>query len=437
MTVHFAGPRDANVAWDGTHLARAADFLPGGPPLDGLRGAAASVRGAPSTGWRVYRDPLGIDKLFWARDAEGRLHFASRPRVLTAAGHRLADVAAVPCGAVVEITGAGRVARVGSVVPPEWFRNDPDGHAPAPGIEEIGARIRTTITRYLSALASELRPEEAYVCLSGGLDSSGIAAMAKAIFPSTVAVSFDLKRPGRDPSDDRVAAGRVARDLGIPMLDVSVTEDELLDHLDTVLVEGADWRDFNVHAGLVNAALAAGIAPAVGTRRALVLTGDLANEFLVDYEAESYRGTVYYRLPRLRPAALRSWLVRGLDTSNREVGVFRAFGLPVVQPYAAAVDHYLAIPEEFLTREDRKNALDRIVFGSLIPEHVYTRKKVRAQVGSEEVGGVLAACLDRGIDQAWLRRRFARLHGVEDDADLDRFVRAGRYRSAVPSPQED
>ena len=431
--VHFVGPRDTNVAWDGAHLYEARDFYPGARSLVGLRGAAASVCGAATTGWRVVRDPLGINKLFWAQDARGGVHFAARPKVLVEGGHRFEDVTSVPPGAVVDITGSGQPAAIETVVPSSWFTTPRD---PAPSVEAIGGQVRTSIARYLSAIASQLRPEEVYVCLSGGLDSSGIAAMAKEIFASTIAVSFDLKRPRSDPSDDRVAGARVADDLGLPMLDVSVTDDELLDHMDTVLVEGVDWRDFNVHAGLVNAALAAGIAARAGGRRALVLTGDLANEFLVDYEPESYRGQTYYRLPRLRAGALRTSLVRGLDTCNREIGIFSAYGLDVVQPYAVAVDAYMALPEDFLGEAERKNALDRVIFGSLIPEHVYARKKVRAQVGSEEVGGVLATCLDRGVDQSWLRRRFASLHGVEDDAELDRFMRAGRYRSAVPTVQE-
>jgi hypothetical protein len=216
----------------------------------------------------------------------------------------------------------------------------------------------------------------------------------------------------------------------MPMFEVSTTEDDLLDRLDSVLVDGADWRDFNVHAALVNAALADGIAGVAD--RPIVLTGDLANEFLVDYEPETYRGVEHYRLPRLRPVALRTSLVRGLDTCNREMGIFASHGHRLVQPYAVAVDHYLSLDESFLRRAGRKQELSRIVFGRRIPEFVYARTKVRAQVGSATGGGVLGVCLDHGIDQRWLRRRFCQLHQIEDESELDRFIRAGRYRSAVP-----
>jgi len=161
-------------------------------------------------------------------------------------------------------------------------------------------------------------------------------------------------------------AERLCHDLGIPLLKATVRPERLLDHLDTVLVEGIDWRDFNVHAGLVNAVLAEAVA-ATKAREPIVFTGDLANEFLADYHEEKYQGETYYRLPRLSPGALRASLVRGLDTSNREVGVFAAWGLPIVQPYAVAVDAYLDLPNSFLRLPDAKQQLCRSVFGDLVP----------------------------------------------------------------------
>jgi hypothetical protein len=126
-------------------------------------------------------------------------------------------------------------------------------------------------------------------------------------------------------------------------------------------------------------------------------------------------------------------LVRGLETSHREVGPFQAWGLPVVQVYAPAVDYYLQLPEPFLADAQRKEQLSRLMFGDEIPDYIYTRPKTRAQLGDVDTGrGVLAACIDRGLDEAWLRQRFATLHGVTDAAALQRFLRAGRYRSTVP-----
>jgi asparagine synthetase B (glutamine-hydrolysing) len=235
-------------------------------------------------------------------------------------------------------------------------------------------------------------------------------------------------------SEDRRVAERIACDLDLSLLEADATEDQIFEMLDTVLLEGIDWRDFNVHAALVNAILAQAIDNAVTDSPAIVFTGDLANEFLADYQPEQYKGSTYYRLPRLSPAALRDSLVRGMDTCHREVGVFAAWDLPVVQPYAVVVDEYLKLQDDYLSSENRKQRLSRAIFQDLVPEYVFSRTKVRAQVGNQDTGGgILAACVDRGFDARWLRRRFATLHGVTDPGALNRFIRAGRYSAAVPS----
>jgi hypothetical protein len=189
-----------------------------------------------------------------------------------------------------------------------------------------------------------------------------------------------------------------------------------------------------VHAGLVNAALAEAIAAREsGEATRIVLTGDLANEFLADYGPEQYGGTTYYELPRLRGPALRDALVRGLDSSNREIGVFSAWGLAVVQPYAVAVDSYLALPSEIVGLPEGKRLLSEAIFGSLLPGYVYSRPKVRAQVGSSSGdSGILALCAERGVDSAYLRERFAFLHHAAEAA-LARFIRGGTYRSSAPT----
>jgi hypothetical protein len=161
-----------------------------------------------------------------------------------------------------------------------------------------------------------------------------------------------------------------------------------------------------VHAGLVNAVLAEAVA-ATKACEPIVFTGDLANEFLADYHEEIFHGETYYRLPRLSPGTLRASLVRGLDTSNREVGVFAAWGLPIVQPYAVAVDAYLDLPDSFLRLPDAKQQLCRSVFGDLVPSYVYERPKVRAQIGDAKAGdGVLPNCIDRGVDTEVAPRTF-------------------------------
>jgi asparagine synthetase B (glutamine-hydrolysing) len=431
-SVRVLGELDRTFAWDGVRMYEDADLGPDAePPLE-LRGAAGSARLGNAGRLRLVRDPLGVNKLFWV-DAAGTLCLAARPWRLTREGHDFDAIRAIPRGSVVDLhPGEGSslkhaIAVDGSRAP---YRDL--------GIDAIARQIRTVVSGYLAAIASAHPRARAFVCLSGGLDSSGIAVLAQEHFPELVAVSFDLDRNRGGASEDRLVAGRLANDLGLPLLEATVSGKQLLEHVDTALLEGIDWRDFNVHAALVNAALGEAIADAVRgedeREPVLVFTGDMANEFLADYEPERYRGSTYYGLPKLAKPALRRVLVRGLDTSHREIGVFGAWGLAAVQPYAAAADAYLALPDEFISSPDCKARLCREVLGKRLPDYVFSRRKARAQVGGPDVGGgVLGLCVDHGFDAVKLKRRFAELHGVSDLSVLDRFIRSGLYRSAVPS----
>jgi len=422
--IHVVGDLDANFAWDGERLYQARDFAPGTRVPIELRGAAAAVTSEGPSSWRIVRDPLGINKLFWASTPDG-VTLASRPKRLVDEGYAFDVIRAIPRGSVIDLSEGSSESRVHEITPLAK-------EAAQRSVSVLAAAIRSVLERYLTALAEAHRGADFFVCLSGGLDSSGIAALARDRLPRLTAVSFDLEREGGE-SDDRCVARQLARDLEVPLMSVTSSAESLLEKLDVVLAEGVDWRDFNVHAGLVNAAIAEAIADSGSTDgQKIVLTGDLANEFLADYREERYRGETYYRLPDLPRQVLRDALVRGLDTSHREVGIFAAWGTVAVQPYAAAVDLYLSLPENLLLSSDAKQRLGRAVFGDLVPDYIYGRGKVRAQVGSSEGDlGVLGLCVDNDVDGRYLRDRFAYIHDV-DAAALNRFIRAGTYRSEVP-----
>ena len=430
--LRLVGGLDHNFAWTGSRLVGTDLCEPGASVPAELQGAYAGVGASSADRYRLVRDPMGLNKLFWAAHADGTVLVAARPFRLIEAGCPFDSIHALPAGTIVDLDFADHTARVAKLAPGSAGL---DAASSPPSVESAAQEIQRTLHRYLAALSGAAPDARAFVCLSGGLDSTGVAVLAREHFKDLTAVSFDLWHADGRPSDDRRMAERLAGDLGLPLMRVTVAPDELLEHVDTVLVEGIDWRDFNVHAGLVNAAMASAIAGTLdgSGRQPLVLTGDLMNEFLVDYQPETCRGHVYYRLPRLPPADLRTALVRGLETTHREIGLFEAWGLPTVQPYAAAADRYVALPPVFLEDPDRKSRLTRLVFGDRVPSYVYTRGKTRAQVGDADGGrGVLALCVERDVDDQRLRRRFAELHHVADLAELGRFMRGGRYRSGIP-----
>jgi hypothetical protein len=218
---------------------------------------------------------------------------------------------------------------------------------------------------------------------------------------------------------------------------VRASTEDLLEAIDEVLLHGQDYRDFNVHCGLVNALLGAAIASRhVSGPRPVLLTGDTMNELLADYEPETYRGATYYPLPRLPRGRLRRHLVTGLDAGDREVGIFARQGLDTIQPYALAADAYAALPDAAVDSPEAKRELVELVLGRLVPRFVYDRPKVRAQVGGSEGMGTMGLMLDHGIDAAWLEARFAELFAM-DPAEVKGTIRAGRYRFPSSYPMGD
>jgi asparagine synthetase B (glutamine-hydrolysing) len=310
----------------------------------------------------------------------------------------------------------------------------------AVGVTEasLAPAIRSRLEAVFRGLKEELRGRRLYVSLSGGLDSTAIASLAREFLGELTAVTFTV---GGNRSEDLISAEKVAKELGMRLVVIEVSAKDILGALDEALLWGQDWREFNVHCALVNVAVGRAIRKdsdaARSTERPVVITGDVMNELMADYSAVSYRGAEYYTLPKVPIGLLRRVLVGGLDAGDREVGVFWHCGVETIQPYALAASAYTAVPASLLTRRGAKQSLVRAILGDRIPGHVYGRKKTRAQEGTAESGGgTLSVCVDNGIDANWLKRRFAEIYGL-DPAELHHYIRGGYYRgkpATIPPP---
>lgn len=372
----------------------------------------------------LVRDPLGVHKLFFALTADG-VESASYLADLRADGHAPERIWSVPSGHRVRVDVAAEHLSLEKMAGPTFA--DTDDEQP---LAVHARRIRAALDETFRALARALGDTPRFVTLSGGLDSTGIAALARQHLGHVTAMTFAIE--GEDePGTDLDAARRVAAALRLPLIEVRVSAEWLAQRVDDVLLAGQDWRDFNVHCGLVNLALAEAL-PAGAT----VLTGDGMNELMADYAPVEIKGRTLYQLPRLPPSELRRYLVQGLDSGDREVGIFGRSGVHTVQPYLLAADAYAALPPRFVAHERAKQELARHVFGDQVPRFVYDRPKVRAQVGSSQrVGGTLRALLDAGFDQARLSARFRELFRFTE-RDQRGLIRAGFYRFPTTWPRE-
>ena len=395
----------------------------------------ATASPAPDGSVTLVRDGLGLNKLFLAVHESGRVVAGNYLIDLVRHGVPFEAIYSVPSGHSVRIApkqNLVEVSRCGDCC---------DGSdVAAADVDDVARDIRAELERCLSRFAEQFGNRDVCICLSGGLDSGLIAALARKYVSRLTAYTYSFTAPGRPLSEDAVNAERLARFLGIPFRLVPATADDLLNTVDAALCHGQDWRDFNVHCAIVNEIVARAIRhDADGNREPppLVLTGDLVNEFLADYEPVSYDGEDYYTLPRLRPFDLRRVLIRGLDTGDREVGVFNDHGLDVVQPYGAIVNQYHRLPPAFIGGAQSKQVLVRKIAGDLLPPFVFNRPKVRAQVGDATArSGILPLLIQCGHGADWLRHAFCRLFNIDHVAFLDRFIRGGRYRTVRPFPDQ-
>ncbi len=379
----------------------------------------------------LVRDRLGVNKLFFTVTAAGDVESSNYLADLLWRGHQLRDIWSVPAGHMVRI--APRTGEY-KLVPHTVLAYDAPREAP---LDALVDGIRRALTFTFERLAAALRGRRIFVNLSGGLDSTVVALLAREHFDAITAVTFamDDEQSGSDLSFARL----VAEHARIPLEVVRASPDDVVALLDTVLVYGQDWRDFNVHCGLVNAAIGRGLRARLGEdaglQRPVLLTGDTMNELVADYSPVVYRNIEYYTLPKVPMDRLRRVLVAGLDAGDREVGIFNAFGFDVIQPYALAADALIAVPGAVLAAPRAKQELVRAVMGDRVPAAVYDRPKVRAQVGSTEGGGTLAVLADRGIDAIRLQQRFAELFGI-DVRELQSLIRGGLYRFTPVAPWE-
>jgi Asparagine synthase len=373
----------------------------------------------------LSRDSLGLNKLFFAIHKDDGVVVSNYLTDLIDNGVPFEAIHAVPAASVTEIAPRHRVLRS------QRFRalNRRVSAQPC-----AFAAARCELEAYFERLSRQFPAAEAAVCLSGGLDSALVAAIAREHFPAITAYTYSFT-DGGGQSDDVSLARQTAIHLRIPWRLARAGPDEVLSALRDAVVFGQDWRDFNAHCAIVNVLLADAIAQDAqkipGATAGLVLTGDLMNELLGDYAPVRYAGKEYYPLPPIRDRALRRALVRGIQAGDREVGVFQSRGLTVAQPYAAIVDSVLSLPDT-----TTKPAVIKALAGDRLPEAFYGRRKARAQIGDSEVRrGILPLLADSGRDAEWLERFACKLFGAPDQRSLRNFIRAGAYRSCPRFPE--
>lgn len=383
---------------------------------------------------RLVRDRLGINKLFFAIRDSTDMTVGNYLIDLVASGAPIESIFSVPAGHMVDIDLNAKRLTLKPYCD-VWMTPLENGAS----LESLAAAIRRDLETWFRRMAAQFWSRRVSVCVSGGLDSGVIAALAARHFHNVTFYTYGFADGAEHGGTDAAYGRQLAAFIGRPFRYVRAEAADVLDAVERALMYGQDWRDFNVHCAIVNDLLARAIrrdwTASDEPLPPVVLTGDLMNEFLADYTAVHYQGREYYRLPRLDPHALRSVLIRGLDAGDREVGIFGQYGIDVIQPYGLIAERIIGLPTAAVTGARGKQNLMRAIAGDLLPPWIFERRKVRAQIGNaDEPIGILPVLHNARRDSKWLQERFCRLLGVESTAHLTSLIRSGQYRYTAAFP---
>lgn len=358
------------------------------------------------------RDPLGIKPLYMARLGEG-LAFASELKAFD--GVALDGVESIGPGMLYDSRDGVR----------QWHRTPHGAAEEEPGldIEALAGELRLVLEEAVRKWM--VADVEVGSFLSGGLDSSIIAALAARLSPHPLK-TFAV---GTEGSPDLAAAREVARHIGSEHHEDSFTAEDIARVLPHVIyhLESAD-------VDLVRSAVPTHFAARLARRHVkAVLTGEGADELFAGYS--------YHHAYVDHPRELAEELTRSLNAMHninlqRVDRVTMAESLEARTPFLDRdlIDFAQSIPATLKMRRTDPSAPDstgettekwilRKAVADLLPESLVWRKKAQFDEGSG-----LVATLDEALRM---------LTGA--DAPLDRAEEAALYerllREAYETPE--
>ncbi|WP_326949289.1 MULTISPECIES: asparagine synthase (glutamine-hydrolyzing) [unclassified Amycolatopsis] len=378
--------------------------------LDRLEGMWALCAATPDGRFVAARDRLGIKPLYWARTG-GRYYFASEMRAFPVTVQHAVEMFPPGCWWTPE-DGLVRFATAVTFAPVQ------------DGLTAVELESRTRAVLVDSVRRHLMADVEVGVFLSGGLDSSIVAAVAAAEYAregrrlKTFAV-------GVEGSSDLLAAREVAEFLGTEHRETVFDAAQAVAALDDVV---ASVESFD--AGLIRSAVPNWFLAELAAQHVkAVLTGEGADELFAGYS--------YYHERHRDPAALHRELRRTIEQLHglnlqRCDRVTMAHGLEARVPFldTRVVDHAMSLPDNVKSLEAdglEKGHLRR-AFTGWLPERLLWRPKLEFGTGSG-AADLLTPYWNRHIGDAELTERRDPATSLRSKEELA-YYRA--FRRALP-----
>lgn len=380
--------------------------------LNELSGIFAFVAVDSETGdWVIARDPIGVMPLYWGRDEHGTLHVASELKGISS-----------DCREVAEFP-AGHVWCRGEAAPSRYYEPTWRPYEKVEGQAIEGPALRAA---FEAAVARQLMCDVPYgVLLSGGLDSSLVAACAVAHARTRVEShgrdeawwprvhSFAI---GLDSSPDLAAARKAADFLGTVHHELTFTVQDGLDALRDVIWHLETYDVTTVRASTPMYLMARKIK-AMGIK--MVLSGEGADEIFGGY-------LYFHKAPNARE--FHEETVRKLDQLHlfdclRANKSMAAWGVEARVPFLDR--DFLDVAMSFDAEQKRcvdgrmeKHVL-RAAFEGALPDEILWRQKEQ---------------FSDGVGYSWIDSLKAHADEVVSDQQLSRAV--WRFPHNTPETKE-
>lgn len=330
------------------------------------------------------RDPLGIKPLYRARVGEG-VAFASELKAFDGLG--LTEIEAIPPGSLYDSHDGER----------QWYRLSQGAAEPEPGmdVEQVAHELRLVLEE---AVAKWMVADvEVGSFLSGGLDSSIIAAIAQKVRTEAGKGPLKTFAVGTEGSPDLAAARAVAQHIGADHHEHVFTAEDVAEALPHVIyhLESAD-------VDLVRSAVPTLFAARLAREKVkAVLTGEGADELFAGY--------AYHHAYVDEPRALADELTRSLGTMHninlqRVDRVTMSESLEARTPFLDRdlIDFAQSVPASLKLCRTDPNAVEstgattekwilRKACADLLPESLVWRKKAQFDEGSGTVDALSRA----------------------------------------------
>jgi asparagine synthase (glutamine-hydrolysing) len=359
------------------------------------------------------RDPLGIKPLYVARIGEGYA-FASELKAFDGLG--LTAIEAIPPGTLYDSLDGWR----------QWYRRPQGAGKAEPGLD-VEATARELRLVLEEAVAKWMVADvEVGSFLSGGLDSSIVAALAQKVRKQAGKGPLKTFAVGTDGSPDLIAAREVAEHIGSDHREFTFTACDLVENLSHVIyhLESADID-------LVRSAIPTLFAARLARQEVkAVLTGEGADELFAGY--------TYLHAYVDDPRALADELTRSLGTMHninlqRVDRITMAESLEARTPFLDRnlIDFAQSIPAALKLCRTDANAvastgattekwLLRKACADLLPESLVWRKKAQFDEGSGTVKALQEALRTLAGESHEISR--AREGALYDEILRSRFV---------------